>query len=170
MFGRRHGLLEIWSAPFIRLLDAAPENMHISIPSIDSTAYRGSDMCIMSSSQSSSSQSSSSQSFNLWTRLVSNYTDYAYFGKLPYFLLLIDPLVLGALPVQHLLGLEPQGDLLLSVLNAVAAVADVTTDINGVVAANGSRGRCQRVGGAKESYVKSASLKLDGERVVRSSG
>jgi hypothetical protein len=43
--------------------------------------------------------------------------------------LLIDPVVLGELPALDLPVLEPQSNLLLGVLNAVATVADVATDI-----------------------------------------
>ena len=41
-------------------------------------------------------------------------------------LVLIDPAVEGRLPVGELLGLEPEGDLLLGRLDGVGAVGDVT--------------------------------------------
>jgi hypothetical protein len=64
--------------------------------------------------------------------------------------LLIDPVELGGLVRLNLLGLEPQGDLLLGTLDTVGAVADVATDIDGVVAANGTWGRGQRVGSTED--------------------
>ena len=46
---------------------------------------------------------------------------------LPY--LLVDPVLLAALPVAELLGLEPEGDLLVGGLDGVRAVADVTSNL-----------------------------------------
>lgn len=43
--------------------------------------------------------------------------------------LLIHPIELGLLPGLNLVRLEPQSDLLLGILNAVAAVADVAADV-----------------------------------------
>lgn len=43
--------------------------------------------------------------------------------------LLVDPVELGLLPVLDLLLLEPEGDLLLGVLDAVATVAHVAADV-----------------------------------------
>ena len=43
--------------------------------------------------------------------------------------LLVDPVVLGELPALNVALLEPELNLLLGVLNAVAAVADVAADI-----------------------------------------
>jgi len=47
--------------------------------------------------------------------------------------------------------LEPESDLLLGVLDAVGAVADVASNIDGVVTTDGSWGRSERVGGTEES-------------------
>ena len=44
--------------------------------------------------------------------------------------LLVDPVLLGGGPVAELLGLEPEGDLLVGGLHSVGSVADVTTDLN----------------------------------------
>jgi hypothetical protein len=44
-------------------------------------------------------------------------------------LFLVDPVVRGLLPGLHLLGLEPESDLLLGSLNGVGAVADVAADV-----------------------------------------
>lgn len=52
-------------------------------------------------------------------------------------LLLVDPSGLGRGPGDDLLRLEPESDLLLGVLDAVGAVADVASDIDGVVACTG---------------------------------
>lgn len=43
--------------------------------------------------------------------------------------LLVDPVELGRLPGLNLAVLEPEGNLLLGVLDAVAAVADVAADV-----------------------------------------
>jgi hypothetical protein len=50
------------------------------------------------------------------------------------YLLLIDPIVLSGLPLKYLAFLEPEGDLLLSILDAVRAVAYVTANIDGIIA------------------------------------
>jgi hypothetical protein len=65
-------------------------------------------------------------------------------------LLLVDPVVLSRLPALDLAVLEPQGNLLLSVLDAVGAVAHVAADVEGVVAADGAGGGGERVGGAED--------------------
>ena len=44
-------------------------------------------------------------------------------------LFLVDPVVGGLLPGLHLLGLEPESDLLLGGLDGVGAVADVAADV-----------------------------------------
>jgi hypothetical protein len=44
-------------------------------------------------------------------------------------LFLVDPVVRGLLPGLHLLGLEPESDLLLGSLDGVGAVADVAADV-----------------------------------------
>jgi len=46
-------------------------------------------------------------------------------------LFLVDPVVRGLLPALELLGLEPEGDLLLGGLDGVGAVADVAADVLG---------------------------------------
>lgn len=69
--------------------------------------------------------------------------------------LLVDPASLGALPVNDLAILEPESDLLLGVLDAVGAVANVAADIDGEVTTDGARGGGKGVGGAKEGYLKS---------------
>ena len=66
-------------------------------------------------------------------------------------LLLVDPLVQRRLVLLDLVGGEPESNLLLCVFNAVRAVADVASDIDGVVATDGTRGRGKRVGGTEES-------------------
>jgi hypothetical protein len=48
--------------------------------------------------------------------------------------------------------LEPQVNLLFRALHAVRAVADVATDIDGIVATDGPWGRCKRVGGSENHY------------------
>lgn len=45
--------------------------------------------------------------------------------------LLVDPVESSLLPALELVGLEPQGNLLLGVLDAVGAVADVAADVLG---------------------------------------
>jgi hypothetical protein len=48
--------------------------------------------------------------------------------------------------------LEPESDLLLGVLDAVGAVADVAADIDGVVTTDGTWGGGEGVGGTEESW------------------
>jgi hypothetical protein len=50
-------------------------------------------------------------------------------GDLTRHLFLVDPVVGGLLPALELLGLEPEGDLLLGGLDGVGAVADVAADV-----------------------------------------
>lgn len=66
--------------------------------------------------------------------------------------LLVDPVELGALPGDELLLLEPESNLLLGVLDAVGAVADVAADIDGEVATDGARGGGEGVGGTEDGY------------------
>ena len=54
------------------------------------------------------------------------------------------------LPRENLALAKPEGNLLLGVLDAVGAVADVSADGDGVVATDGARGGGERVGGAEE--------------------
>lgn len=65
-------------------------------------------------------------------------------------LLLVNPVVDGRLPRQNLALLEPESNLLLGVLDAVGAVADVAAGLQAVVAADGARGRGKGVGGAED--------------------
>jgi len=69
-------------------------------------------------------------------------------------LLLVDPSGLGGLPGDDLLWLEPESNLLLCVLNAVRAVADVPSDIDSVITADRAWGGSQWVGGAEKSWYK----------------
>ena len=64
--------------------------------------------------------------------------------------LLVDPVMLSGLPALNFPWLEPQGNLLLCTLDAIGTVADVATDVNGIVTTNGTRGRGKRVGGTKD--------------------
>lgn len=54
---------------------------------------------------------------------------YSVKGELYNLLLLVDPGEVVLLPALDLLRLEPEGDLLLSVLDRVGTVADVATDV-----------------------------------------
>ena len=65
-------------------------------------------------------------------------------------LVLVDPVELRRLPADELTLLEPEGNLLLGVLDAVGAVADVAADVDGVVATDGAGGRGEGVGGAED--------------------
>lgn len=49
--------------------------------------------------------------------------------------------------------LEPEGDLLLGVLDAVGTVADVASDVDGVVTTDGTWGGGEGVGGTEEDWV-----------------
>lgn len=64
--------------------------------------------------------------------------------------LLVNPLGLGGLPLEDLGRREPEGNLLLGVLNAVGAVADIAADIDGVVTTDGAGGGSQGVGGTED--------------------
>ena len=66
-------------------------------------------------------------------------------------LFLIDPVVLSRLPALNLLLTEPEGDLLLRRVDSIGAMADIASDIDGEVAANGAWRRGERVGGTEES-------------------
>lgn len=68
--------------------------------------------------------------------------------------LLVEPVKLGGLVADELLILEPEGNLLLGVLDAVGAVADVAADIDGEVTTDGAGGRGQGVGGTEEDCCK----------------
>lgn len=58
--------------------------------------------------------------------------------------------MLSTLPALDLTLLEPEGDLLLAVLDRVGAVADVAADIEGVVTTDGAGSRGKGVGGTKD--------------------
>jgi hypothetical protein len=64
--------------------------------------------------------------------------------------LLVDPVELGALPALNLTLLEPEGNLLLAVLDGVGAVAHVAADVKSVVATDGARGGGEGVGGTED--------------------
>ncbi len=66
------------------------------------------------------------------------------------YLLLVDPGVLGGLPVDDIAILEPESNLLLGVLDAVGSVADVASGDEGVVAADGAGGGGEGVGGTED--------------------
>ena len=54
------------------------------------------------------------------------------------------------LPLEDLAGGEPERDLLLGVLDAVGAVADVAADVDGVVTTDGTGSGGQGVGGTQD--------------------
>jgi hypothetical protein len=58
--------------------------------------------------------------------------------------------VLSALPALDLTLLEPEGDLLLAVLDGVGAVADVAADVKGVVTTDGAGSGGKGVGGTED--------------------
>jgi hypothetical protein len=58
----------------------------------------------------------------------------------------------GRLPRQNLTVLEPESNLLLGVLNAVGAVADVAAGLQAVVATDGAGGRGKGVGGTEDGW------------------
>lgn len=66
--------------------------------------------------------------------------------------LLIDPVELGSLVAVDLVRLEPQSDLLLGVLDAVRTVANIATNIDGIVTSDGTGSGGKRVGGTKDGY------------------
>merc|ERR1719336_3244683 len=63
--------------------------------------------------------------------------------------LLVDPVLLAVLPVAELLGLEPEGDLLVGGLHSVGAVADVMTNLDTEITSDGARGGVSGVGGSQ---------------------
>lgn len=64
--------------------------------------------------------------------------------------LLVDPVELSVLVLGNLFRLEPQVDLLLSTLDTVGAVADVSANVDGVVTSDGAWCGSERVGGTKD--------------------
>jgi len=65
-------------------------------------------------------------------------------------LFLVNPVVLGGLPALDLTLLEPESDLLLAVLDAVGAVADVAANVEGEVTTDGAGGGGEGVGGTED--------------------
>eukprot|EP01084_Bolivina_argentea_P231847 390885_1 len=66
-------------------------------------------------------------------------------------LLLVDVRVGRLVPLDHFLGLEPKGDLMLSRLNGIGTMTDVTADVDREVTTDGTGERVGRVGGAEEN-------------------
>jgi len=64
--------------------------------------------------------------------------------------LLIDPVILSRLPGLNFTLLEPESNLLLGILDAVGTMADVASNIDGVVTTDGTWGRGERVGGTEK--------------------
>ena len=65
-------------------------------------------------------------------------------------LFLVNPVVLSGLPALDLTLLEPESDLLLAVLDAVGAVADVAANVEGEVTTDGAGGGGEGVGGTED--------------------
>jgi len=63
---------------------------------------------------------------------------------------LVDPAIAALGPVDDLLSLEPEVDLVLGTLSRVGAVADVAADVDGEVTTDGAGGRVSGVGGTEE--------------------
>lgn len=66
--------------------------------------------------------------------------------------------MLGRLPLEDFTLVEPESDLLLGILDAVGAMADVAADIDGIFTPDRAWCRYQWVGGTEESYTLSISL------------
>lgn len=85
---------------------------------------------------------------------ISKFVRHGSFSELPgigHLWLLVDPVEGSGLVAEDLTLLEPEGNLLLGVLDAVGAVADVAADIDGEVTTDGAGGGSQRVGGTEEN-------------------
>lgn len=65
-------------------------------------------------------------------------------------LFLVDPIVLGRLPLENITLLEPKSNFLLGVLDTVGTVADVASDIDGIVTTDGTWEGVLWVGGTKD--------------------
>lgn len=72
--------------------------------------------------------------------------------------LLVDPIEVGHLPGHNLVLAEPQSDLFLGTLDTVGTVADVSTDVNGVVTSDGTWVGSERVGSTKDSSASLAGI------------
>jgi len=97
-------------------------------------------------------------------------------GRILHLRLLVDPVELGVLVGDELVLVEPEGDLLLGVLDAVGAVADVAADVllrgecrthamcivlgtyDGVVTTDGARRRVERVGSTEDGCTQIVSM------------
>lgn len=88
-------------------------------------------------------------------------------SRTTYLCLLVDPVELSRLVLLNLALLEPKGNLFLGILNAVGAVADVATNVDGEVTTDGAGGGSQRVGGAEEDY-RSVQLAINSFKSDRS--
>jgi hypothetical protein len=64
--------------------------------------------------------------------------------------LFVDPVELRRLPGLNLTFLEPEGNLLLGALDTVGTVADISTNIDGIVTSDGAWGGSKRIGGTKD--------------------
>ncbi len=62
---------------------------------------------------------------------------------------LVDPVMLSGLPALDLAFAEPQSNLFLGTLNTIGTVADVATNINGIVTSDGTRGGRKRICGTE---------------------
>lgn len=76
--------------------------------------------------------------------------------------LLVDPVELGGLVGDDIAILEPEGNLLLGVLDGVRAVADVAADVDGVVATDGAGGGGKGVGGTEKDCEMCIGMRLFG--------
>ena len=63
-----------------------------------------------------------------------------------------NPGILSRLPLNEVLRLEPESNLLLGALNAVGAVADVAANSQAVVATDGARSGSKGVGGTEDGW------------------
>lgn len=68
--------------------------------------------------------------------------------------LLVEPGLLGRVPLDEVLVLEPQGNLLVGALDAVGAVADVAAHLQAQVAADGTGSRGEGVGGTEHGWTR----------------
>jgi hypothetical protein len=66
-------------------------------------------------------------------------------------LLLVNPVVLSALPRDNLALFEPESNLLLSILNTVRAMTNISANIDTIVSTDSSWGGGEGIGGTEES-------------------